>query len=91
MREEDMHPMRVRNTPPVVSGSIHRELEKVKFPQVMGFHGWFSHRILVGEYGNVFCIAQLYLQHEGLYGGFSTERECASLVEDTLTTTEYGH
>jgi hypothetical protein len=35
MRAEHLYPMRVHNTPSG-SGSIHRELEKVKFPEFMG-------------------------------------------------------
>jgi hypothetical protein len=51
----------------------------------------YFNRILAGEYENVLCIAQLYLQHEGPHGSLSTERECTSLVEDTVTTTEHDH
>jgi hypothetical protein len=38
---------------PAGSGSIHRELEKVKFPEFMGATGWLSHRGMVGEHGDV--------------------------------------
>jgi hypothetical protein len=34
MREERLYPMRVHNA--LHSSSIHRELEKVKFPEFMG-------------------------------------------------------
>jgi hypothetical protein len=57
----------------------------------MGFHEWFSHRSLVGEYGNVFLIARLYLQHEGSYGDILTKMECDRLVEENLSIVEYVH
>jgi hypothetical protein len=38
---------------PAGSSSIHRELEKVKFPRVLGCPRWLSHRGMVGEHGDV--------------------------------------
>jgi hypothetical protein len=49
------------------------------------------HRGMVGEYGNVLRTSQLYLQHEGLHGGLSTEGERSSMVEDAPAAAEHGH
>jgi hypothetical protein len=46
-------------------------------------------RGMVGEYGDVIFTSRLYLQHEGLHGGISTESECCTMVEDALVAT--GH
>jgi hypothetical protein len=46
---------------------------------------------MVGEYGNVIFTLRLYLQHEGLYGGISTEGESSSMVEDAPAAIEHGH
>jgi hypothetical protein len=45
---------------------------------------------MVGEYGDVLRTSRLYLQHEGLHGGISTEGERSSMVEDTPTAAEHG-
>jgi hypothetical protein len=45
---------------------------------------------MVGEYGDVLFTSRLYLQHEGLHGGLSTERECSSMMEDAPATIEHG-
>jgi hypothetical protein len=45
---------------------------------------------MVGEYGDVLFTSRLYLQHEGLHGGLSTEGERSSMVEDAPATIEHG-
>jgi hypothetical protein len=45
---------------------------------------------MVGEYGDVIFTSRLYLQHEGLHGGISTEGERSSMVEDAPATIEHG-
>jgi hypothetical protein len=45
---------------------------------------------MVREHGDVLCIMRLHLEHDGLHGDISIERECYSLVEDTLTSTKHG-
>jgi hypothetical protein len=45
---------------------------------------------MVGEHGDVICTSRLYLQHEGLHGGLSTEGEHSSMVEDAPTSVEHG-
>jgi hypothetical protein len=45
---------------------------------------------MVGEYGDVLFTSRLYLQHEGLHGGISTEGEHSSMVEDAPAAIEHG-
>ena len=74
----------------VVTGSIHRELEKVKFPEFFGALGWRSRRGMVGEYGDVLRTSRLYLQHEGPHGGLSTKGERSSMVKYAPAATKHG-
>jgi hypothetical protein len=53
MRPGHRHPLRVHLHALVGTGSIHRELEKVKFPEFFGAPDGCSHRGMVGEYGDV--------------------------------------
>jgi hypothetical protein len=75
---------------PAGTGSIHRELEKVKFPEFLGATDGASRRGMVGEHGDVLRTSRLHLQHESLHGGISAEGECSSMVEDAPATTEHG-
>ena len=45
---------------------------------------------MVGEYGDVLRTSLLYLQHEGLHGGLSTEGERSSIVEDAPVGAKHG-
>jgi hypothetical protein len=45
---------------------------------------------MVGEYGDLLRTSRLYLQHEGLHGGLSTEGEYSSMVEDAPAAAEHG-
>jgi hypothetical protein len=76
--------------PPVVSGSVHRELKKVKFPEFMGSTDGLAAEAWLENMAMCFALRD-YTSNMKVHGGLSTERECTSLVEDTLTTTEHGH
>jgi hypothetical protein len=83
-------PAEVPPRAPAVTGSIHRELEKVKFPEFFGAPDGASRRGMVGEHGDVLRTSRLYLQHEGPHGGLPTEGERSTMVEDAPAAAEHG-
>jgi hypothetical protein len=73
----------------VGTGSIHRELEKVKFPEFFGApdgaaaEAWLENMVM--------CFAlREYTSNMKVHGGISTEGEHSSMVEDTPATIEHG-
>jgi hypothetical protein len=77
--------------PPVVSGSVHRELKKVKFPEFWGSTDGLAIEAWLENMAMCFALCDYTSNMKVRMAVFPTERECTSLVEDTLTTTEYGH
>jgi hypothetical protein len=73
-----------------VTGSIHRELEKVKFPEFFGAPDGAAAEAWLENMAMCFRTSRLYLQHEGLHGGLSTKGERSSMVEDAPTAAEHG-
>jgi hypothetical protein len=76
---------------PAGTGSIHRELKKVKFPKFLGAmdgavaEAWLETMVMC------FPLRNYTSNMKVLHGSLSVEGEHSYLVEDTPTTTEHGH
>ena len=73
-----------------VTGSIHRELEKVKFPEFfgasdsIGTEAWFENMVMC------FTLHDYTSNMKVRMAVFQTERECSSMVEDAPTAAKHG-
>jgi len=74
---------------PIGVGSVHQELEKVKFLEFLGAMDDSAYEALLENM--VMCFSRLHLQLEGSHDNLSVERECSSMVEDAPATTEHEH
>jgi hypothetical protein len=76
---------------PAGSGSIHIEIEKVKFSEFMGVTNRSVAEAWLENMAMCFALHEIHLQHEGLHGSLLFEGELSSMVEDAPTSTKHGH
>jgi hypothetical protein len=75
----------------VSTGSIHRELEKVKFPEFFGALDDAAAEVWLENMAMCFSLHDYTSNMKFHMAGISTKGELSSMVEDTPTTTEHGH
>jgi hypothetical protein len=83
-------PAEVPPRAPAVTGSIHRELEKVKFPEFFGALDGAAAEAWLENMAMCFALRDYTSNMKVLHGGLSTEGEHSSMVEDAPTAAEHG-
>jgi hypothetical protein len=76
---------------PAVTGSIHRELEKVKFLKFFGAPDGAAAEAWLENMAMCFTLCDYTSNMKGPHGGLSIEGERSSMVEDAPTVAEDGH
>jgi hypothetical protein len=92
-RDEARAPTSTEVPPPtlVSTGSIHRELEKVKFLEFFGASDSAAAEAWLENMAMCFSLHDYTSNMKVLHGGLSTEGECSSMVENTPTVVERGY
>jgi hypothetical protein len=75
---------------PVGTGSIHRELEKVKFPKFFGAPDGAAREAWLENMAMCFTLRDYTSNMKVHMAGLSTEGERSSMVEDAPTIAEHG-